>query len=227
MIDVEIDDERERTIRRLLPLVQRIARRVARVVPGSEIDDLIGDGCVGMLRAVDAFDPSFGTPIEQYVRRVVLGSMLNGVRRLDPVSERVRRIVRLAEHERYAIAATTGELPSMAQFERKRPVLARARASAFRGSALSLDAPLPPGVAPPSGDGGVDPAQVVIAAAERGRVHAAIRALPARQRTVVVAHYFGDRPLRAISEEMRVSPQRASQLHLAAIARMRRNLAPA
>jgi DNA-directed RNA polymerase specialized sigma subunit len=42
------------------------------------------------LRAVDAYDPALGTSIEHYVRRVVLGAMLNGIRRLDPVSERAR-----------------------------------------------------------------------------------------------------------------------------------------
>jgi RNA polymerase sigma factor (sigma-70 family) len=220
-------DERERTIRRLFPLVRRIAKRVARVLPGSEFDDLVGDGCVGLLRAVDGFDPEFGTSIEHYARRVVLGSMLNGVRRLDPVSERVRRIVRHAERERYAIAAVTGRLPSMAELERRRPALARARASAFRGSPLSLDAPLPAGVAPPATDRSADPARVVADAAERGRIRAAIDALPPRQRSVVVAHYYGRHPLRAIGEHLHVSPQRASQLHLLAIRRLRRELAPA
>jgi RNA polymerase sigma factor (sigma-70 family) len=219
-----MSDEREATIRRLLPLVRRIARRIARVVPGSDLDDLIGDGCVGLLRAIDAYDPTVGTTLEQYVRRVVLGAMLNGIRRLDPVSERVRRTLRLAERERYAIAATTGELPSMAQMERVRPRLARARASAYCGSPLSLDAPLPPGVVGPSAADD-DPARIVAAAAERGRVHDAIRALPPRQRALVVAHYFGDRPLRELSGQMRVSPQRVSQLHVAAIRRMRAELA--
>ena len=221
------EDEREITIRRLLPLVRRIARRVARVVPGSDIDDLVGDGSVGLLRAVDAYDPTVGTTLEQYVRRIVLGAMLNGIRRLDPVSERVRRVVRLAERERYAVAVATGALPSMAELERDRPVLARARMNAFRGSPLSLDAPLPPDVLTPASAEVDDPACVVVANAERRRVHDAIHALPPRQRALVIAHYFGERPLRSLSAEMRVSPQRVSQLHVAAIHRMRHDLAPA
>jgi len=218
-----VNDDRERTIRRLLPLVRRIARRVVRLVPGSDLDDLIGDGCVGLLRAVDAYDPRYGTSLEHYVRRVVLGAMLNGIRRLDPVSERVRRVVRLAERERFDAAATTGTLPSMHDLERERPALARARMHAHRGSPLSLDAPLPADIAPPAGAAD-DPAAIVAARAERSRVHEAIRALPQRQRELVIAHYFGERPLRALSTEMRVSPQRVSQLHVAAIDRMRRDL---
>lgn len=216
-------EDRDDAIRRLVPLVRRIARRIVRLVPGADMDDLIGDGCVGIIRAVDAFDPTLGPPLEQYARRVALGAMLNGVRRLDPVSERVRRVIRLAERERYALAVERGALPSDADLAPRFPALVRARTDAHRGSPLSLDAPLPPesGCAP---SGGEDPADAVIARGERRRIRAAIEALPQRQRAVVIAHYFAERPLRALSDEMRVSPQRVSQLHLAAIERMRRAL---
>lgn len=218
-----MSEDREAAIRRLLPLVRRIARRIMRLVPGADLDDLIGDGCVGIIRAVDAFDPALGPSLEHYARRVAAGAMLNGVRRLDPVSERVRRVVRLAERERYALAVEHGALPGYGQLEARFPSLARARAEAHRGSPLSLDAPLPPdaGGAP---SGGEDPVETVIANAERRRIRAAVAALPPRQRAVVVAHYFGEQPLRSLSDEMRVSPQRVSQLHVAAIERMRRTL---
>lgn len=219
-------EDREDAIRRLLPLVRRIARRIARLVPGTDLDDLIGDGCVGVIRAVDAFDPELGPSLEHYARQIALGAMLNGVRRLDPVSERVRRVIRIAERERYALAVERGALPTYGEMESRHPALVRARADAYRGSPLSLDAPLPPdsGYAP---TGGEDPADAVIAGAERLRIHAAIAALPKRQRTIVVEHYFAERPLRALSDGMRVSPQRVSQLHVAAIQRMRRTLEPA
>jgi RNA polymerase sigma factor (sigma-70 family) len=219
-------DDREEAIRSLLPLVRAIARRIARLVPGTDLDDLIGDGCVGVIRAVDGFDPRFGASLEQYARRIALGAMLNGVRRLDPVSERVRRLVRIAERERYALALELGAMPPPAELERRHPNLVRAQTEAHRGSPLSLDAPLPPdaGGAPV---GGADPADAAIENAERRRIRAAIDALPQRQRAVLVAHYFNERPLRALSDEMRVSPQRVSQLHVAALERMRRALAPA
>jgi RNA polymerase sigma factor (sigma-70 family) len=219
-------ENREDAIRRLLPLVRRIARRIVRLVPGTDLDDLIGDGCVGIIRAVDAFDPCLGPSLEQYARQIALGAMLNGVRRLDPVSERVRRVIRIAERERYALAVEQGALPTYGEMEARHPALVRARADAHRGSPLSLDAPLPPeaGYAPNGGD---DPADAILASAERLRIHAAIETLPERERAIVIAHYFGEQPLRALSDDMRVSPQRVSQLHVAAIQRMRRTLAPA
>jgi RNA polymerase sigma factor (sigma-70 family) len=221
-----MNEDRENAIRRLLPLVRRIARRIVRLVPGTDFDDLIGDGCVGIIRAVDGFDPSLGPSLEQYARQIALGAMLNGVRRLDPVSERVRRVVRIAERERYALAVEYGALPTYGEMEARFPALVRARADAHRGSPLSLDAPLPPeaGYVP---NGGADPADAILAEAERLRIHAAIETLPERQRTIIVAHYFGEQPLRALSDDLHVSPQRVSQLHVAAIQRMRRTLAPA
>ncbi len=219
-------EDREDAIARLLPLVRRIARRIARLVPGTDLDDLIGDGCVGVIRAVDAFDPALGPSLEQYTRRVAVGAMLNGVRRLDPVSERVRRVIRIAERERYALAVERGALPTYGEMTARHPALVRARTEAHRGSPLSLDAPLPPesGCAP---TGGEDPADAVIASADRLRIRAAIEALPQRQREIVIAHYFAEQPLRALSDGMRVSPQRVSQLHVAAIGHMRRTLEPA
>lgn len=217
---------REAQIRDLFPLVKKIARRIARLVGGTDIDDLIGDGSIGLIRAVDSFDPAYGLTIEQYARRIVAGAMLNGVRRSDPVSERVRRTIRDAEKERYALASERGELPGTGEMERRVPALRRARVEAHRGTPLSIDAPLPSGerlelIAPD------DPQTLFDAAVDRARIFAAIAALPVRQRTLIVDHYFGDRSLRTLSADMRVSPQRASQLHLLAISRLRRELVPA
>ena len=216
--------DREEQIRNLLPLVRRIARRIARVVGGTDLDDLIGDGSVGLIRAVDSFDPRYGVSLEQYARRVVAGAMLNGIRRLDPVSERVRRTLREAERERYALASERGELPPMLEMEHRLPALRRARTEAHRGTPISIDAPLPSGehFAPAPTD---DPQTLAEYRAERLRVRDAIARLPARERQLVIAHYFVERSLRALSDEMNVSPQRVSQLHLIAIARMRRGLA--
>jgi DNA-directed RNA polymerase specialized sigma subunit len=44
---------------------------------------------------------------------------------------------------------------------------------------------------------------------------------------VILQHYFAERSLRMLGDEMAVSPQRVSQLHLLAIGRLRRDLAAA
>jgi RNA polymerase sigma factor for flagellar operon FliA len=215
--------DREEHIRRLLPLVRRIARRISRVVGGTDLDDLIGDGSVGLIRAVDSFDLRHGVTIDQYARRIIAGAMLNGIRRLDPVSERVRRTLRDAERERYALATERGHLPSTREMEQRIPALKRAVTEGHRGSPLSIDAPFPAGEFFSISDAD-DPQAIATARAELDRVHDAIAHLPARERRLIIAHYFTQRSLRTLSAEMNVSPQRVSQLHLAALTRMRRGL---
>jgi RNA polymerase sigma factor (sigma-70 family) len=68
-----------------------------------------------------------------------------------------------------------------------------------------------------------DPARCVLALGDRAALRAAILHLPKRQRQVVVMHYFGDHSLRAIGRRMAISAQRASQLHVAAVERLRRS----
>lgn len=217
--------DREATIRALFPLVRPVARRVARLARTSDLDDLIGDGCIGLIRAVDSYDPARGTALKPYARRLIAGAMLNGLRRRDPVSERVRRTIRRAEERRYALAQEIGTLPSFAELERADPALRRARAVAAEGSVLSLDAALSSGRdAVP--DWSAEPARRTLARARSRELREAIALLPERQQRILALHYARDLSLHAIGQALAVSPQRISQLHLLALARLRHTVAP-
>jgi RNA polymerase sigma factor for flagellar operon FliA len=215
--------DREALIRSFLPLVRRIARRVRRMVPGSDVDDLIGDGCVGLIRAVDSFDPARGPTLQAYVSRVVAGTMLNGLRRLDPVSERVRREVREADRARYALAVECGEVPTQREMELRRPALRRAALHAYRYTPLSLDSPLPVDETL-SGDWAADPALLAGDRLDNAFVRDALFTLTSRQRSVVALYYFFDKSLYEIGRTLSISPQRASQLHVAALRNLRKVL---
>lgn len=213
---------REETIRSLFPLVRKIARRIHRLVPGSDLDDLVGEGSVGLIRAVDSYDPSRGPTLEGYASRIVAGAMLNGIRKLDPVSERVRREIREAERERYALASLRGTLPTQHEMEQRRPALRRATVHVHRHAPLSLDGPLPPSefVTP---DEAADPARIASERYELERLRRAVESLSQRQRRLLALHYFGERSLHQIGRDFAISPQRASQLHLAALRQLRKH----
>jgi RNA polymerase sigma factor for flagellar operon FliA len=215
------EHEREEQIRALLPLVKRIARRISRFVP-CDFDDLVGDGSIGLIRAVDNFDPARGTSLEHYAGTLISGAMLNGIRRMDPVSERTRRIMRDGEIERYRIAAERGSVPTLDEMERHRPGFVRATINATIGVPLSLDRPLPEGESL-RGDWSGDPARIVLDRSERDAIAARVDALPERQRLLIRDHYFAERSLREIGVRLRISPQRASQLHVAAMEKLRRS----
>lgn len=213
--------DRDEQIRALLPIVKKLARRLKRLVPTFDLDDLVGDGSVGLIRAVDSFDPQRGPQLDDYARRLIVGAMLNGIRRMDPVSERARRIVRDGENVRYTLAASIGAVPTPNEMERHCPGYRRAVTAAYRGQPLSLDAPLPLGESLVS-DWSGDPAQIVELRSEGAHLAAQIERLPRRQRDVVLLHYFKGTSLRAVGKSLAISPQRASQLHLSALAKLKR-----
>jgi RNA polymerase sigma factor for flagellar operon FliA len=216
--------EREAAIRDLFPLVRHIAKRVARMAHLSDHDDLVGDGCVGLIRAVDSFDPERGTSFVLYARRLIVGAMLNGLRRRDPVSERVRRTMRRAEERRFQLAQELGTLPSLGALERDDPSLRRARVIAFSLASLSLDAPAYPR-RDPLADVSEEPSARVLERDRSRRLREAIALLPERQQRVLALHYAGEQSLHAIGATLRVSPQRVSQLHLQALASLRETVA--
>lgn len=212
--------EREEAIRELFPLVKRLARRLHRLIPGTDRDDLVGDGCIGAVKAVDSFQAARNVPLKHYAARVIVGAMLNGLRAMDTVPERVRRELRLADQERYAIAAQAGTFPSHAEMEQRRPKLRRARSIAARYTPLSLDATLPLGERLEC-DWTADPARIAAAGAQRQALRYAIEALPPRQRDVLSRHYLHGHSFSSIGKTLNISAQRASQLHLAAMKRLR------
>jgi RNA polymerase sigma factor for flagellar operon FliA len=217
-------DDREATIRDLFPLVRTLARRLHRIVGIADLDDLVGDGSIGLIRAVDRFDDSRGSLLETYARKMIVGAMLNGLRRRDPLSERTRRILRRANIRRYELAQTLGTMPTLAELEREEPGLRRARLSAHRHLALSLDAPMAGGL-DPLVDWDADPSLVASKRAKARALREAIALLPERQRRILALHYGdGCESLHAIGRKLAVSPQRISQLHLNALERLRKAL---
>jgi RNA polymerase sigma factor for flagellar operon FliA len=216
---------REALVRELLPLVRSCARRLQRMIPAAEIDDLVGDGAIGLLRAVDAFEPERGVQLATYARRVIVGAMLNGLRNNDPVSERARRKARCAEADRIALAHERGRLPSLREMEGRHPGLGQALAAIEQRALLSLDAPQ-------SGDlcrresWHADPARIVARKALSNELAEAIDLLGERERRVVLWHYYDATPLHAIGTRLGISAQRVSQLHLRALAQLRRAVAP-
>jgi RNA polymerase sigma factor for flagellar operon FliA len=215
--------ERENKIRAFFPLVRRMAKRVVRIIPAASFEDLIGDGSIGLIRSVDTYEPARGFEFEHYACKVILGTMLNGLRRMDPIPERVRRRVRKAREESYRIAIERGSIPTMGEMER-RPEggepLRYARTIFFRYTTLSLDAPLSlseRGLL----DFAADPLSHAVTSSVREEVKQAIALLPERQRRVVMLHYYQKLSLHTIGAHLAVSPQRISQLHLRALEKLR------
>jgi RNA polymerase sigma factor for flagellar operon FliA len=227
--------DRERLCEAALPMVRRLATAVLRRLPAHFVaDDLVGDGCLGLLRAVDRFDPSHGIAFEIWAARIVRGAMLNGLRRMDVIPERVRRDARNLDQARWQLAQHGGESPSDAAAaagaglsERKlNAVLLALR----RAVPLSLDAPV--GISEQGAALGeriesetADPAQIVAQRSVDAVLARAVTTLSARERLIIASFYAGETTFRAIGGRLGISKQRVSQIHGRAIASLRAMLA--
>jgi RNA polymerase sigma factor (sigma-70 family) len=62
-----------------LPLVRSVARRFARC--GTPFDDLVQEGCIGLLMAARAFDPDRGNAFTTFAAPFIRGRILNALKR--------------------------------------------------------------------------------------------------------------------------------------------------
>src|SRR5579863_6256149 len=78
------ESERERLILEHLPQVRLIARRIHDRLPESvSLEDLISTGVVGLIAAIDRFDPSQNVKLKTYAEYKIRGAILDSLRGLD------------------------------------------------------------------------------------------------------------------------------------------------
>src|SRR5579862_7800880 len=99
-----IDDcERERLILEHLSQVRLIARRIQERLPESiSLDDLISTGVIGLISAIDNFDPAHNVKLKTYAEYKIRGAILDSLRGLDWAPRQKRRKAKQIES---AIAA--------------------------------------------------------------------------------------------------------------------------
>jgi RNA polymerase sigma factor FliA len=105
---------REQLILAHMPQVELLARRLHRRCPQVELDDLISVGTVGLIQAVDRFDPSRNLKLKTLAEHRINGALLDYLRVIDPLPRTVRRF----QKQRDALIAefsSTGNTPSADQ----------------------------------------------------------------------------------------------------------------
>ena len=86
------DDERERLILEHMPQVRLIARRIQERLPDSiSLDDLVSTGVLGLISAIDNFDPAHNVKLKTYAEYKIRGAILDSLRGLDWAPRQKRR----------------------------------------------------------------------------------------------------------------------------------------
>ena len=227
---------REMVCELTLPYVRRLAANVLRKLPPHFTDeDLVGDGCVGLLRAIARSDPERGMSFLKWATRLIRGSMLNGLRRMDSIPERVRRDARILDKARWYVAQAAGATPTDAVAANhaglSRSKLATVQLALRRAVPLSLETPAHQHFDTVtlrdrlvSDDD--DPSAAVATRTAHAAVTEALHKLPARERMIVAAFYGKEASFRTIGGRLGISKQRVSQIHGQALSALRSLLAP-
>jgi RNA polymerase sigma factor for flagellar operon FliA len=85
-------EERERLILEHMPQVQLIARRIHETLPGNVcLDDLVSSGVVGLIMAIDNYDPTQAVKLKTYAEYKIRGAILDSLRGMDWASRHRRK----------------------------------------------------------------------------------------------------------------------------------------
>jgi len=106
-------EDREQLILEHLPQVRLIARRIHDRLPESvSLDDLISTGVIGLIAAIDRFDPSQNVKLKTYAEYKIRGAILDSLRGLDWAPRQQRRRAKQIEAAICAIEQRLHRSPS-------------------------------------------------------------------------------------------------------------------
>ncbi len=212
-----------------LPLVKFTADRLAaKLPPMVDRDDLMGAGMLGLLDAVDKFDPSRGVLFKTYAEMRVRGAMLDSLRTLDWAPRSMRRQGRAVEAA-YAKLEQTFNRPARedevaAKLGMPLPEFRRLTNDLKSLAITTLDQTDDENISP-SLRVAIDPSQTPLAQYERAELREAlaraIDALPKRDREVVALYYLEELSMKEIGSVLGVTESRVSQIHSQAVLRLR------
>src|ERR1700758_723398 len=111
-----MDEEYERVIVEHLPIVRFLARRIHERLPHQvDIEDLVSSGVLGLLDALQKFDPGKKVQFRSYAQFRIRGAILDSLRTLDWSPRDLRRKGRSVEEAIRNLTARVGRAPSEAE----------------------------------------------------------------------------------------------------------------
>jgi RNA polymerase sigma factor for flagellar operon FliA len=217
-----------------------VAGRLGATLP-SHVDeqDLVSYGLLGLIGAIERFDPAREIKFETYAIARIKGAIIDELRSLDWVPRSVRTRAREIERAIASLERTLMRAPSdeeiAAKLEITLPELEESLAEISRTSMAALDE-----LWTPSGGGdqvslidtiedqsGPDPEFSLEQTELKEALGEAIARLPEREKLVVTLYYYEELTLREIGEVLGVTESRVSQLHTKAVLRLKARLSGA
>ena len=228
------EEERERLILQHLPQVRLIARRIQERLPENiSLEDLVSTGVLGLISAIDNFDPRFNVKLKTYAEYKIRGAILDSLRGLDwaprqkrrkakqietAINQAEQRLKRSPTEEEIAfeLGVTLDEYHGWLVETRGLNIASLEYASGeSSGDLLRYIA-----------DGQDNSPSSLLERAELERLLAAgIDGIPEIERTVLSLYFREELTLREIAQVVNLHESRISQLKSQAILRLRSHLA--
>jgi RNA polymerase sigma factor for flagellar operon FliA len=214
---------RERLIERYLPLARSAAARFYRLRSDDSVpfEDYLQYARIGLVEAIDDYDPGREASFETYSSYRIRGAVLNGLGRESEVAAQ-RSFWRTRTQERAESPVPGAPVPLTEDAE--------TFADEDAVEELAPPAPNPLALGFLLEHDGDDLADEAVQANPHAAVEQvellnligiALEKLPARERELIRRHYFEQCEFRVIANELAVSPGRVSQLHAQALLRIR------
>ncbi|WP_225636938.1 RNA polymerase sigma factor SigF [Streptomyces solaniscabiei] len=215
----ERDAVRARIVEAWLPMAERLAGRFRS--RGESFEDLRQVAALGLVKAVDRYDPARGSAFESYAVPTVTGEIKRHFRDHTWTLHVPRRVQELRNRVRFAaqdLARTTpGRRPTVAEIAEHADLSeeeVREGMEALESfTALSLDAEVPgsdDGYSLVDGLGAPDPALDTVV--DREAVKERLAALPERERAILYMRFFDDMTQSRIAEQLGISQMHVSRL---------------
>jgi RNA polymerase sigma factor for flagellar operon FliA len=229
---------RERLVVAYSPMVKFVAGRLGAGLPSHVEDaDLISYGLVGLIGAIERFEPERGIKFETFAMTRIRGAIIDELRSLDWVPRSVRSRAREIETAQAKLEHELQRAPTEAELAAKLNLTEEELQSALleiaNSSVYALDELWT--VSDSSGDqvslldtiadeSAADPQEALASTEVKDLLTEAIGGLPEREQLVVALYYYENLTLREIGEVLGVTESRVSQLHTKAVMRLKSSL---
>ena len=219
-------DARDRLILQYSPLVKYVAGRVRSGLPSTvEQADLVSDGVIGLMDAIDKFDPDRGLQFQTYAVSRIRGAIVDGLRASDWVPRSIREKIRDINAAQAGLERQLGRAPqddevaaelgiTVAELRTMYSQTAYTSVVSFEAATLDDEETPRAAVDLPGADDDIPPGFL-----------AAVRELAERDQIVVALYYWERLTLAEIGQVLGVTESRVSQLHTRATMTLRRKLA--
>jgi RNA polymerase sigma factor for flagellar operon FliA len=219
-------DVRNRLVLQYSPLVKYVAGRVRSGLPQNvEQSDLLSDGVIGLMDAIEKFQPERGLQFQTYAVPRIRGAIIDGLRASDWVPRSVRDKIREIERAQVTLENRFGRTATDEEIATEMGIsvqeLRKIYGKASYTSLASLDEL-----------GGVEDlapmsADVLEDDDTRAALLQAVKDLAERDRIIVALYYFEGLTLSEIGQVLGVTESRVSQLHTRAALALRAKLTAA